>query len=482
MTNMHEGSPAASVPGSLVDCCASGDTRAASTAPARLSVGHVAASLERMPPNAMHVRARLMIGLATFLDGFDVIVIATALPFLIAKWGLSPVQIGWLIAAGSLGQLLGTFLFPYFADRFGRVRSIAWSCGLIGATSVACGFAPTFTAFLALRLVQGIGLGGEVPVAATYINEISRASNRGRFVLLYEVVFPIGLLAANALGAYLVPRHGWEIMYFIGGAPILLLVLPRLVPESPRWLAQKGRSAAAERALRAFEAKAREPLPPVPAAAAGDVGGACPPRRQLRDLLGRAYLARTLTVWSIWIACGFIQYGLTTWLPTIYRNVYHAPLQLALNLAVIASLLAVAGSLVCALIVDRVGRKPVIGTSLVLCAASLVLAGLLHQQSLYVVAMLCSLAFGFIGCGFITAYVYTPELYPTSVRAMGCGLGGTWLKVAAIAAPALVARTLDNGSLDQAFYLLALVPFVAAIVVKTLGIETKGRTLEQLAV
>ena len=164
-------------------------------------------------------------------------------------------QVGFLIASGSIGQLIGAFLFPSLAERYGRVRAIAWSSGIIGLTSIACGFAPTFAVFVALRIVQGLGLGGELPVAATYINEITRAHGRGRFVLLYEIVFPIGLLASNALGAWIVPRFGWEAMYFIGGVPLVLFFLLRvLVPESPRWLGERERMADADRALNAFEA------------------------------------------------------------------------------------------------------------------------------------------------------------------------------------------------------------------------------------
>lgn len=124
--------------------------------------------------------------------------------------GLSPTQIGMLIASGAIGQLIGAFLFPALAEKHGRVKAIAWSSAVIGITSVACGFAPTFEIFVLLRILQGLGLGGELPVAATYINEITRAHGRGRFVLLYEIVFPIGLLVSMALGAWLVPRFGWR--------------------------------------------------------------------------------------------------------------------------------------------------------------------------------------------------------------------------------------------------------------------------------
>ncbi len=429
----------------------------------------------------MQVRARILIGLATFFDGFDVIAIAATLPLLIAKWNLTPWDVGFLLGSGSVGQLIGAFLFPWYAERGGRVKAIALSSGIIGITSIACGFAPTFAVFVALRIIQGLGLGGELPVAATYINEISRAHGRGRFVLLYEIVFPIGLLASSALGAWIVPRFGWQAMYFIGGMPLILFfVLRKLVPESPRWLAVRDRMAEADSAVLAFERAAKVPLPPVAHASEFDEMVNRHPKRRVADLFGPAYLKRTLAVAMLWVTCGFIQYGLSTWLPTIYRTIYHAPLQLALNLAVAASVLGVLGSLACALLVDKVGRKPIINISFLLCALSLAMAGVLHGSSVYVVATCCAFALGFLASGFITAYVYTPELYPTSIRAMGCGVGGAWLKVAAIFAPAIVSKTMIGGNLEVAFYILAAVPFVAAVVVHFLGIETKGKVLEQL--
>ncbi|WP_010089652.1 MFS transporter [Burkholderia ubonensis] len=445
--------------------------------------GAIIARLERLPANAMQIRARVLIGAATFFDGFDVITIAATLPLLIHKWGLSPNQIGLLIASGAIGQLIGAFLFPALAEKHGRVKAIAWSSAVIGVTSIACGFAPTFEVFVLLRILQGLGLGGELPVAATYINEITRAHGRGRFVLLYEIVFPIGLLVSMALGAWLVPRFGWEIMYFVGGMPLALaLVLTHLVPESPRWLASRGRLPEAGQALGVFEASVKGPLPPPPVmqAAAFDEMVRQHPKRRMSDLFSAAYRKRTLAVATLWATCGFIQYGLSTWLPTIYKNFYHAPLQLALNLAVIGSVMGVLGSLASALLVDRLGRKPVIVWSFVLCALSLALAGIYHAASVYVVATFCALSLGLMASGFITAYVYTPGQYPTSIRASGCGLGSAWLKIASFVAPMVVPHAIIGGDLSPAFYLLGVVPLIAAVTVHFVGIETKGKVLEAL--
>ena len=184
------------------------DTAAAiADEPAPPALNTIAARIERMPPNGMHARVRVLMGLATFFDGFDSIAIASALPLLIAQWSLRTEQVGLLLSAGAVGALIGAFLFPSLAERYGRVNAVAWSSALIGATTLAFVFARSYETLVLLRVLQGIGLGGEVPIAAAYINEVTTARNRGRFVLLYELIFPVGLLAASALGSWLVPRY-----------------------------------------------------------------------------------------------------------------------------------------------------------------------------------------------------------------------------------------------------------------------------------
>src|SRR6185295_7625633 len=124
--------------------------------------------------------------------------------------------------------------------------------------SLACAFAGNFPALFACRVIQGIGVGGEMPVAAAYINEVSRAHGRGRFFLMYEMIFPLGLMATGQIGAWLVPILGWKIMFWIGGLPGLLIVLLMArLPESPRWLISKGRKVEAEAIIRQIEASAK---------------------------------------------------------------------------------------------------------------------------------------------------------------------------------------------------------------------------------
>ncbi|SPU54359.1 benzoate transport protein [Bordetella trematum] len=132
-----------------------------------------------MNRSSLQLRARLLVGLATFFDGFDALLIAATLPVLIREWALSPAQAGLLIASSAAGALIGTLVFPQIADRYGRVRAVTISTFIIGAGSIACGLTENYVVFLVIRFIQGIGIGGELPVAATYINEIARAHGRG---------------------------------------------------------------------------------------------------------------------------------------------------------------------------------------------------------------------------------------------------------------------------------------------------------------
>src|SRR6266699_1666430 len=158
----------------------------------RASVDDIVARLERLPTSWWQVKARIIVGVATFFDAFDALAIASVLPVIVPLWKLTPPQIGLMISAGFLGQLLGALLFGWIAERYGRMTAMVWSIALFAVMSLACALAWDYNSLLVLRTVQGIGLGGEVPVAAVFISELAKAQGRGRFVLLYELVFPIG--------------------------------------------------------------------------------------------------------------------------------------------------------------------------------------------------------------------------------------------------------------------------------------------------
>jgi putative MFS transporter len=362
----------------------------------RSSVDDIVARLERLPTSWWQVKARIIVGVATFFDAFDALAIASILPVIVPLWKLTPPQIGLMISAGFLGQLLGALLFGWVAERYGRMTAMIWSIALFGVMSLVCALAWDYTSLLVFRTIQGIGLGGEVPVAAVFISELARAQGRGRFVLLYELVFPIGLVAASLVGLWVVPHLGWQYMFVIGALPALLtLALRRLLPESPRWLAVHGREAQAQAAMALIETETQKatgrPLPPPK-----PVVSTLNKPASLADLFGPLYLRRTLVVWVIWFSSYFVNYGLSIWLPTVYRTVFKLPLDVSLRYGLITQAVGLLGTLICALAIDHVGRRLWFASSFAAAAVALAALALFPAPTAEQVLACMTVAYFFI--------------------------------------------------------------------------------------
>lgn len=453
---------------------------ASSSWPGNERASMLVARIERLRISPWHVKARLVMGVATFFDAFDVLAIAYVLPVLAGLWKLRPQEIGLMISMGFVGQIAGAIFFGWLAERIGRIRAATYSMALFSVMSLICALSWNFTSLLAFRTVQGIGLGGEVPIAAAYINEISRAKGRGRFFLMYELIFPLGLVGASLLGFWLVPRLGWPVMFVIGGLPALLAIfVQRILPESPRWLLSKGRLDEAERVIAQIETSVAKsgPLPPIervqtPVEPHGETSW--------RELFGGIYRRRTLVVWGLWICTYFVTYGVTTWLPTIYRTFYKLNIADALWNGVITNIAGVAGALLCALAVDRFGRRPWFITAFMLGSLPLLALWWMGAKTPVQVVVLVSISFAFVTANSMLVYLYTPEIYPTRLRSLGTGAASAWLRIASAAGPSVVGFTLAGYGVPGAFLLFGLIS--AGGVAVALGVtETRERPLEEIS-
>jgi putative MFS transporter len=440
----------------------------------------VVARIERMPTSWWHVKTRIIIGVATFFDAFDALAIAFVLPVLAPLWKLTGPQIGFMISVGYVGQLLGALFFGWLAQRQGRMTAMIWAIGTFAVMSLVCAFAWDYNSLLVFRTIQGFGLGGEVPIAAVYISELSRARGRGRFVLLYELVFPVGLVCAGFIGAWLVPRFGWQSMFIVGALPALLaLVLRWLLPESPRWLAVNGYHAEAEAALSLIERETEKstgrPLPAPQVIVATQSRAA-----SWADLFGPDYLSRTLVVWVIWFTAYLINYGLAIWLPTLYRTVFKLPLAVSLQYGLITQVVGFVGAAVCALTIDRFGRRPWFALAFAGAAVALFSLWLDGAKTAESVLIYVSLAYFFVSTINIGVYLYTPELYPTRSRALAVGTATAWLRLASIIGPAVVGFMVGTG-LQSVFLAFAIIAVIAAVTTFWFAVETKGRVLEEVS-
>ncbi len=447
--------------------------------------------MEAVPFGRWHRKPRIVIGTATFFDAFDALSLAFALPVLVGLWGITPAQIGILIAASYAGQLIGALAFSNYAERRGRIPGATAAVAIMSVMSLGCVFAGDLSALLLLRFLQGIGIGGHMPVAAAYISELSRAQGRGRFFLLYEMIFPVGLMATGQIGAIVVPALGWKAMFLVGAIPGLIVAfLVSRLPESPRWLINRGRLAEAEKTIAAMEASHRAETgaaaPPFnavtePAATpAHRPDPAAPGHTRWLELLSPAYLGRTLTVWALWASAYFIANGLNNWMPTLYRSVYELELQTALRAASLTNIAQVLLLLVCAFTIDRIGRRNWVTASFVLGGAALAALGLFGGDSVVAVMILGTLAYGIIGSTNAVLYLYTPEIYPTRMRAIGTGLATSWLRIASAVAPTLVGLIVGAEGISAVFLMFAGVSVVGVLAASRM-IETRNRRLEDIA-
>jgi putative MFS transporter len=454
------------------------------------------ARLERLPFSRWHLRARVIVGSATFFDAFDALSLAFVLPVLVRQWRMTPAEIGWLIAIGYLGQFVGALLFGWLAERHGRVRSVAGATALMSVMSIACAMSGSFASLLTLRLVQGIGVGGEMPVAAVYINELSKAQGRGRFFLLYELIFPIGLMMTGQIGAVLVPTLGWQIMFLIGGIPGLLVTALLLrLPESPRWLISKGRLAEADAVIREIEASIKpglgirdsglEPRVPSPASRVPSPESRVPnPESRMKgerwtELFSGVYRRRTLIVWTLWACAYFITNGLNNWMPTLYSSVYHLSLSQALRAGTLTNVAQVVILLGCAFTIDRIGRRRWTAAGFAAGAALLALLGTFAAQSVTAVMVLVTVSYGIVGSVNAVLYLYTPEIYPTRMRAIGTGSATCWLRLASAAGPVLVGYLVAAEGTGAVFLMFAAAGVIGALAAIGM-LETRNRRLEDL--
>jgi putative MFS transporter len=352
---------------------------------------------------------------------------------------------GLLISGGYLGQFVGAIAFGFFAERYGRKPAFVWTLLLFGIFSALAALATTFNELLTWRILQGIGLGAEVPVAGALLNELLRGRTRGKVVMFYESVFTWGLLAAPLVGTAVtlgLPHDSaWRAMFWIGTLPVIVaLIAWRALPESPRWLASHGRLAEADRIVTKLENDARangqELAAPIVA-----------PPVQIRptsfaEMFSPQYRKRTILSWTQWFTTYFATYGYSVFLPILYVKVGGLPPNRAIALTIIPALGQVIVAYAVALSIDKAGRKP----------------------------------------WFVGVYVCTPELFPTRMRALATSTGSAANRIASAIAPLCVGGLLGAGyGLGSVFGLFAVVLLIGLVTMLALGIETRNRILEELS-
>lgn len=419
-----------------------------------------------------HRRVTVLSAAGMFLDGYDITVIAVALPPLTKKWHMSGLLTGWVSAAAIIGMFVGALVFGRLTDRLGRKRM--YLVNLVGFVvfAVLAALAQGPWELLVCRFLLGLALGADYTIATSLLAEYAPAARRGTLMCRLGAMWFVGAACTYVFALILLPAGGnaWRIMLVLGAVFGLVIVwLRRAVPESPRWLAANGRCEEAGAVL--AELGEREiPLTTATCAQAG----------AWRTLLSAPLLRMVVFCCGFWFMYTLAYYGITLYTPTILRQVTTSTVGTYVGSLVIA-LVGVVGAFAGVALVDRVGRRPLLITGFAGMFVALAVLALLRQPGLAALVVLLGIAVLFANSGpGIVNLLYPSEVFPTSVRATANGLGTSVSRIGAIAGTVLLPTLIHSWGLHTVLWLFVIATVLGGTIAVLLAPETKGRSLEEL--
>ena len=433
--------------------------------------------LNALPVSSFHYKLLVVAGIGWVFDSMDTGLIAFVLPLLIKEWGLSATQAGMLGSIGLVGMALGAVAAGTLADRVGRKTVFSVTIVLYSLATGLCAVAPNYELLVLFRFLVGLGLGGELPVAATLVTEYVPGRARGRFMVLLESFWAVGWLLAALIAYFIIPVTGWRTAFLIGALPALYTMVIRMhLPESVRYLLKKGKIEEARKIVSSLEERCHmehRPLEVTEKDVAEETKGS------FTSLWTSRFIKRTVMLWLVWFGIVFSYYGVFMWLPSLVFKQGFTVVK-TFEYVLVMTLSQLPGYAAAAWLVDRLGRRYTL--SLFLLGSGIASYFFGHAET--VTALLCwgaTMSFFNLGAWGVI-YTYTPELYPTEIRGLGCGWATGFGRVGGMVAPLLVGALLtDAWDMGHIFYIFAGVFVLISFIVLTLGRETKRKELENLS-
>ncbi|WP_236795415.1 MFS transporter [Amycolatopsis sp. GM8] len=430
--------------------------------------------LDHSPFTPRHTRIYLTALAGHFFDGFTINLTGFVLPGVIAAFALTSGQAGALSSALFAGMLVGAAVAGIISDHFGRRYPLAVAILIFGGFSLLAAVAWSYPVLVTARTVQGIGLGAEIAIVLPYITEFVPTRRRGPLVTLATAAWLIGLPVASAVAIGIVPALGWRSMFYVGSLPIVIALLVALtLPESVRYLARRGQHEKAAEIVEGLTRYPAESAPVVPVAHGGRPGS-------VRDLLRGKYLRYTVSIWVMEVCAGAFLYGLSTWLPTVLKSRGIGLLSSFAYTGIITAA-GVAGAVFAGQLVNRVGRRWALAPAFLLSGLLCLLWGAVSGTSAVVVTGALATFFG-SGIAGSTLFVYASELYPTANRATGLGWAAAWQKVGGLLMPVTIGLVLSWHVSSYVFFVFfAVISGIAALAGVIATLETRGKSVEQIA-
>jgi MFS transporter, putative metabolite:H+ symporter len=431
------------------------------------------ASLDQSDFTPRHWRLYVTVVLGHFFDGFDINMMGLLLPGIIAAFGLKGGQAGVLASSVFLGMFAGSIVVGSLADRIGRKKMLVAAILIYCALSLVAASAWSYESLLAIRILQGVGLGAEVPLVFTYLSEYMPTKRRGLLLASSVFFWQASSFFASFVAIAVVPAYTWRGMFIVGALPAIVLLFFWLrLPESVRFMIERGRIQDAERVVSGLSTVDPHSLPDASQAAG-------PEPARIREIFRGNYLRPTLGIWLMQFAGGAVFFGLAIWLPSLFGKMGLTIVKSFAFSGLIAGAGAV-GNLAGGFLLDRWGRRTTVSAFLAIGGVLMFVWGL-ATSPVAVLALGALTSFFASGGAGGPLFAYTSEIYPTRFRGTGTGWAAGWQRIGGILAPPALGALLGMGAATYSFFaVLGVVLLVGGIGGYLLGYETKGKSLEQI--
>ncbi|HEY4194861.1 MAG TPA: MFS transporter [Mucilaginibacter sp.] len=439
-------------------------------------------ALDDAPINLFHVGLLFVMAIAITLDVMKPTILSFVMPGMAREYGLkSPINphgitpVAWLPFAGITGTVLGSFVWGWMGDKIGRRASILMA-GISFIATSSCGCMPSFWMNCVMCFIMGWGVGGMLPIIFTLVAETIPARHRGWLMVLLGGDVAGAYILSSALASWLTPHYSWRILWLIGfPTGILLILLNRWIPESPRYLLNHGRVKEAQDVMKRFGAVA------VKEKVSTD-DAEIKVSDQFRQLFRTPFLGITLAIAILALGGGFVQFGFQLWIPSNLQHLGFSEVgsyQLLRNAAIIGFPL---NFLIAWMYGFWSSKRTIILLTLLTAAAMLGFLFMGNSIIHYRVLLYVLLIIPIWGISSVIAVLsaYVVEIYPTTVRSRGSGLLAGVSKFAGVLVITLALVAVAPPSIAVTALVGAVPLILAAIAIIFFGVETRKRRLEDI--
>ncbi|RDD44803.1 Synaptic vesicle 2-related protein [Trichoplax sp. H2] len=430
------------------------------------------------------IRLTFVMGCAWAVDAMEMMLLSVIGPVLLCEWYLSSWQEAFITTVVFMGFGIGAPIWGWLADIYGRKIGLLSSSFCTFFYGILCALSPSYFWVIFTRTITGFGISGAAQ-AVTLYSEFLPVKARARSIVFLQSFWSIGASFEVILAFIVMPTLGWRYLVAFSSLPCLVFCfLYKIIPESPRYLLISGQRSEAMSVLHNVATANRKSWysEDIKLPSKGTRG-------RIWDLLKPPYTKTTLLMWSIWFSAAALYYGIILMTPVLYtvdrcgngENSIHGCICKPLSSddyrnIVITTVSEFPGMIFAFLIVEQLGRKKALCLQFSLAGVFLFMLIICSARVPKTILIFCVRAL--ISGAFQVAYVYTPEVYPTTFRALGLGFCSSFARIGAMITPFLAQVMLPVSDI-LALSIYACISFAGGISAMLLPIETKGRIMQE---